>query len=64
MAKILTLSGAGPLGRDRIKQEQADGCTCHFNPRTKRGVKLCPTNDPKYRSGRRFAGSCKITPSK
>jgi hypothetical protein len=67
MANILTLSGAGPLGRDKaekIKQPTGDGCTCHWNPRTKRGVKVCSTTDPKYRSGKRFAGSCKINPSK
>lgn len=65
MANILTLSGSGPLGRDKtekIKKPTSDGCVCHFNPRTKRGVKVCPTKDPKYRSGKRFAGSCSINP--
>jgi hypothetical protein len=49
---------------EKVKQDMGDGCACHWNPLTKRGVKVCTTNDPKYRSGKRFAGSCSITPPK
>ncbi len=55
MAKIMTLSGHGGLGKP-----EAGTCKCTYNPRTKRHVKLCFVGkSSKTRSGWIFKpGGC------